>query len=659
MENTITSPREWSVGAKLSMITFALTAVVFSVFCLVLGEQTANLIEKQAINEVKEKTALLVELIDTFNRRLEDEVAVNARVFQGYFPNGITLDAEKTVPIAGQSVPVLKHGNAELNLDFSIPDKFTALTGVTATIFVKTGDDFIRISTSLKKEDGSRAVGTLLDRKHPGHARLLAGEAYAGMAVLFGKLFMTRYEPLKNAKGEVIGVLYVGADFSNQVTRIKEKIKAMKVGTTGYFFAFNAREGKDKGMLMVHPVKEGVNMLDSKDNDGRPFVREMLEKKNGMIRYSWSNSQLGESANREKVVSFAYVKNWEWVIAGGTFTDEITAEVSAIKNIYAALGLFMVLLMTGLLYPVIRQLVSIPLRMATVVAKQLATGDLTAHVTSKKSEGHDEIGELLHAMNDIGHDLSEIVLRVRSGTDAIAGASQEIVMGNADLSARSEVQAGSLGETAASMSQLTVAVKQNAGSADQANTLVINASNVAGKGGKMVSQVIDTMAQINASSRKIVDIIGVIDDIAFQTNILALNAAVEAARAGTQGRGFAVVATEVRNLAQRSASAAREIKNLINDSVEKADAGRLLANDTGKIMEEILTSVQRVTTIMGEIDTASREQSAGIALVNQAIGEMDDMTRQNAALVAQATSAADAMRDQANDLSGLVHTFKL
>ena len=255
--------------------------------------------------------------------------------------------------------------------------------------------------------------------------------------------------------------------------------------------------------------------------------------------------------------------------------------------------------------------------------------------------------------------LISIVSEVRKGTDSIGTASAEIAAGNLDLSERTERQAGSLEETASSMEELTSTVKQNANNANQANQLAMSASDVAGKGGAVVAQVVDTMASINASSRKIVDIIAVIDGIAFQTNILALNAAVEAARAGEQGRGFAVVATEVRNLAQRSSAAAKEIKELIGDSVDKVDAGARLVDQAGATMEEIVASVRRVTDIMGEIAFATQEQLSGIEHINGAITEMDQTTQQNAALVEQASAAAVTMQEQASNLVEAVSVFKL
>jgi len=304
----------------------------------------------------------------------------------------------------------------------------------------------------------------------------------------------------------------------------------------------------------------------------------------------------------------------------------------------------------------ISRVIARPLTEAVNVAQRVAGGDLTAtiHAASK-----DETGQLLEALRGMNDNLLKIVGEVRTGTDTIATASNEIASGNMDLSSRTEQQAGSLEETASAMEELTSTVKQNADNARQANQLAVTASEVAVAGGNVVGQVVDTMGSINDSSKKIVDIIGVIDGIAFQTNILALNAAVEAARAGEQGRGFAVVASEVRSLAQRSAAAAKEIKILIDDSVSKVDVGSKLVEQAGTTMEEVVNSVRRVTDIVGEITAASHEQSQGIEQINLAITQMDEATQQNAALVEQAAAAAQSMQEQAGRLSEVVSVFKL
>ncbi len=320
----------------------------------------------------------------------------------------------------------------------------------------------------------------------------------------------------------------------------------------------------------------------------------------------------------------------------------------------AALGALAVLGGAAIAWFISRSITG-PIHAAVAVAETVAAGDLSSDI---RVDSGDETGRLLTALKAMNDSLLNVVGQVRSGTDTIATASNEIAAGNLDLSARTEQQAGSLEETASSMEELTSTVKQNADNARQANQLAQSASEVATRGGAIVERVVETMGTINESSRKIVDIIGVIDGIAFQTNILALNAAVEAARAGEQGRGFAVVASEVRNLAQRSASAAKEIKELIAASVANVDTGSKLVNDAGQTMGDIVDSIRRVTDIMGEITSASQEQTVGIEQINMAITQMDAVTQQNAALVEQAAAASQSMQEQASQLASVVGFFK-
>ncbi|MBA5689885.1 methyl-accepting chemotaxis protein [Rugamonas apoptosis] len=344
------------------------------------------------------------------------------------------------------------------------------------------------------------------------------------------------------------------------------------------------------------------------------------------------NADLGIKAAEEAAATLTHA-NWLAIIIA-----------AAVIAVVAAMGLMLT-----------RKLIA-SLKEAVKIAQTVAAGDLTCNivVTSK-----DETGQLLQALKEMNDSLVRIVGQVRTGTDTIATASGQIASGNLDLSSRTEQQASSLEETASSMEELTSTVKQNAANAQQANDLAESASDVAQKGGAVVSQVIHTMGSIDESAKKIVDIIGVIDGIAFQTNILALNAAVEAARAGEQGRGFAVVASEVRNLAQRSAAAAKEIKTLISNSVEQVDAGSKLVNQAGATMDEVVASVKRVTGIINEITIAGREQTSGIEQINQAITQMDTVTQQNAALVEEAAAAASSLQDQAGSLANLVSTFKI
>jgi len=340
---------------------------------------------------------------------------------------------------------------------------------------------------------------------------------------------------------------------------------------------------------------------------------------------------------------------------------EYTAAISRYENtrkvsiVFTAFGLIFAIFMGFMLIrSILRQLGGEPAYAAEVVSR-IADGDLTVKVQTKANDS----GSMLFAIKSMVNKLTDIVTEVRSNTDTISASAQQVAAGNADLSQRTEEQASSLEETASSMDELNTTVKQNAENAKQANQLAASASDIAVKGGQVVGEVVQTMASISASSRKIMDIISVIEGIAFQTNILALNAAVEAARAGEQGRGFAVVASEVRNLAQRSAAAAKEIAALIGNSVDKVDTGSRQVDQAGATMNEIVTAVKRVTDIMAEISAASNEQSAGIAHVNRAIIQMDSVTHQNAALVEEASAAAESMQEQARALVEAVSIFKL
>lgn len=321
------------------------------------------------------------------------------------------------------------------------------------------------------------------------------------------------------------------------------------------------------------------------------------------------------------------------------------------------IGVALCALLAGLTFAItIARSIVRPLRGAVLLAQAVSTRDLTSTIDAT---GTDETGALLHALRHMNDNLTEVVIQVRHGADTIASASTQITAGNMDLSSRTEEQASSLAETAATMEELTTTVRHNADNAQQAGALAATASDVAVKSGQVVAQVVATMGDISDSAKQVTEIIHVIDTIAFQTNILALNAAVEAARAGEQGRGFAVVATEVRALAQRSANAAQEIKALIEGSVAATEAGNRLVAEAGTTMEDTVTSIQQVTDIMGEITAASREQSIGIEQINQAIAQMDHVTQQNAALVEQATAASESLQQQAAHLASLVTTFKV
>lgn len=867
-----------SIAVKTAAASLAVIVLLLGASALLLARHSRDILEAKGLEQIEQQTRLVIAMIGSYEESLTSAADRLLNTFAKQFTGEATLDAGTAIKVGAQDTPLLKIGSETLNLNLAAVDRFTHATGAVATVFVRKGEDFIRVATSLKNDKGERVLGTMLERTHPGYAKIVAGEDYTGLASLFGHEYMTSYRPLRDVAGKVVGALFVGTDATTGLAALKRHIRQIKIGDTGYFYALDARPGKTLGNLVIHPAKEGSNILDAKDSSGHEFIREMLEKKQGVIRYPWLNKELHEVTPREKIVAYAYFPEWNWVVGGGAYIDEFSRASIALRD-YALIAMTIVVLVLGAtLFVLIGRMISRPLHQVMAVfdrigdghyqnaidthrcdeigalfkalgtmqenltertqAQVLAAAEVSriksaldkastsmmvadndgriiymnqaveqmmraaeadirkdlpnfraeelvgrhfdefhtsaahqrhlldglkgAHIAQILIGGHTfrlvanpvvneagerlgsvvewsdrsgevhaerELEELLAAvvkgdfthrldlsgkngffrilaegMNQLvitvstslsqiaqvlqavaGGDLTrridvqyegtfgqlkddtnatvehlkEVVGRIKEATDAINTAAGEIATGNADLSRRTEEQASSLEETASSMEELSTTVKQNAENASNANELAQGANDKAVQGGQLVKRVVQTMGSIQDASKRIADIIGVIDSLSFQTNILALNAAVEAARAGEQGRGFAVVASEVRTLAQRSAHAAKEIKGLIAESVDRVDAGAELVNQAGQTMSEIVGSFQQVTGLVTGIAGASREQSSGIDQVTQAVSQMEEVTQQNAALVEQAAAAAESLEEQAKALAQAVSVFRL
>ena len=500
----------------------------------------------------------------------------------------------------------------------------------------------------------------------------LVGFALLAMLVLAGVLMVSerslvmqeRQASVRQAVETAYGVI---AHFQEQASkgamtedeakkRAMDTVRALRYSGNEYFWINDMHP-----TMLMHPIStklEGQDLSGNKDPTGKflfvEFVNTVKKSGAGFVSYMWP-----KPGNTDPVPKVSFVKGfapWGWIIGSGVYVDTVQATfVSRIGEsaaIVLALALALGLLGVWISRSILKQLGGEPTLLNTIT-EQIAQGDLAAAipVTDK-----DSVMSGIAAMRE---SVVQIVTRVREGSESVATASAEIAQGNHDLSARTEQQASALEETAASMEELGSTVRQNADNARQANQLAVSASGVAQQGGETVAQVVETMKGINDSSRKIADIIGVIDGIAFQTNILALNAAVEAARAGEQGRGFAVVASEVRSLAGRSADAAKEIKALISASVERVEQGNEQVGKAGATMNEVVAAIRRVSDIVGEISAASSEQSSGVSQVGEAVTQMDQATQQNAALVEQMAAAASSLKGQADDLVQSVAVFRL
>jgi methyl-accepting chemotaxis protein-2 (aspartate sensor receptor) len=648
------SLRRASVGARLAMLSCALVALIFAAFTFALTRSAGAQISDQVLERIAEKDRSIAAMIALFDKGLSAEVGRSMTLFASLLPSTYSLDETQKVDINGVATPTIKAGDKVLNMDFSIPDEFLQSSGAIATVFARTGDDFARVTTSLKKQDGSRAIGTLLDRKGPAYAPLLAGKTYTGLAALFGKRYITQYRPILDASGRVIGALFVGVDVGAQIQSVEDGIRDLKIGETGYYFVLDASHGADRGKFVVHPAAAGQLA----DDANAPY-QQMLDMQQGQLEYRSADAALGETRSRDKYVSFSTVPEWHWLVGGVAPRDEVMGEVTGTRNRFLAIGFALVAGFAVLFLIAVRRLVSRPLEEAARASERLASGDLSVRVSEGQHLRADEIGRLMHAIDGIGEGLARIVAQVRSASTDMTEGTVKIASGSGDIAARIATQASSLEETAASMEQITSNVQQNADHAAQANALVTSASEAAMEGGRAVERVVSTMGNISRSSQKISDITSVIEGIAFQTNILALNAAVEAARAGEHGRGFAVVASEVRALAQRSAAAVKEIEALIGESTARVESGFKIAEEASATMQGIVERVSQVRAIMGEISVASREQSGGIEQVNLAVTQIGEATQQNATIVGDAELAAAELRDHAARLAEVVSVFKL
>jgi methyl-accepting chemotaxis protein len=632
-----------SVARKLALLALGGLAAILLVVSMAIGaieQRSTHALMETSVAERVQSIVAVADAADLTNREL---VLRSYKAFRQDFDPAPTLN---------DATGELQSFGVAINNDTSAVDKFTRDTGGVATVFAKKGDDFVRITTSVKKQDGERAIGTPLEHTHPAYKLAQSGQPYTGSAVLFGKFFITHYEPIKNAAGAVVGIFFVGNDFSLQQAALEKQIADVRLFETGGLYFIDSQGPLSEARFAVHPTAKGKKVLEAYPQSEK-FFTELLSAPDGYTRDALT---IFGAKNSDKWAVIRKTRTGTgWLVAEVPEAESMARYWANMSIIWGLLAATTVLLGAGL-YALIRQTVSKPLGELTQAVTAVAQGDLTQ---TFHTDRHDEIGTLVNEVEGMRQRYMLALSQVREAVDSIGTSSAEIASGNQDLSVRTEQTASNLQRTASSLEQLTGTVKQSADSARQANQLAASAAEVAARGGAVVGQVVTTMDEINQSSKKIADIISVIDGIAFQTNILALNAAVEAARAGEQGRGFAVVASEVRSLAQRSAEAAKEIKTLIGASVERVESGSRLVKNAGNTMDEIVGSVQRVSDIIGEITSAAADQSEGISEVNTSVNQLDQMTQQNAALVEQSAAAAESLRDQAQRLAQAVAVFKL
>lgn len=635
--------------------------------CLIAGSLLTywlgDSLEQRGIKELRLTNQQIADMMGAYASSLEESANLLGASFSASLPKRMSVDSAHPVTSGDKALPALKGGDVVFNNNFAQVDEFSRVTGGVATLFVREGDNFFRVATSVKNKEGERVTGSALDVKHPAYRLLIDGKPYVGKATLFGKDYMTRYLPINDDAGKVIGIAFVGLDLTESIKALKEKVRSVKVGETGYAFVLDA--SVVPGMAVIHPTAEGKNLMDVKDKYGVPVARTLIEKGNGVTRYWWQNA--GEKEAREKLVVVQPFEKWGWLVATSAYSDEFVSEVRALQVQIAIAAIAVTLILVVTMMIATRRWITHPLRRALAVTQRVADGDLTQHI---QAESSDEVGELLRSVDGMSTHLRSMIGEIDAGIRGLAESAHKLSMASDAVAASSGTQSQSATLMASAVEQMTASIQQVAEHAQSCRSLAENSGTVSDSGSEVINQAISSMAMIadtvNKSaeavlhlgneSKEISQIVNVIREIADQTNLLALNAAIEAARAGEAGRGFAVVADEVRKLAERTSLSTTEITRMVDDiqtGAEKAvesmtrgegqvQQGVSLAAEAGGRIADIKTGAIQVSDAVIGISDALREQSAANREIARNVETIAEQAGHNHV---QARSTSDAARE--------------
>ncbi len=671
-----------SISQKMLSVQAAIVIILLAAFIVFISSYTAGALEEMALEELAAINDGVFNTVDTFETLMRENSDKLLSLFSSFYAADFVIDPVQTVTIADRSVPLLRSGNQPVSLNFSAVDRFSGLAGGVATVFQRLNDDFLRISTSLKNQAGERAMGTLLDRGHPAYQLLLRGEKYTGPARLFGRDYMTSYQPVLSG-GRVIAVLFIGLDFTETLQALKQKVREIKVGDTGYVYVLDARPDT-AGVLVVHPAQEGVDISASQDASGRPFIREILQNRSGTIHYPWINRDLGETHAREKIVVYRHYPEFDWIIASGSYLDEFTEKSRSLRNYLYLISFILLALIMLMLFMATRTWVRKPLLNLTAMVEDLSQGE--ADLTKKiRIISRDEMGELARHFNAFIVRIQELVRQVKENAIAVSSATLEISASTEELAATTEEQSTQSQSVASALHELTATSEDIARSVETTRSVVQGSAEQTRGGSRAIGNSIEALQTIEKqtdglekiihnlgnSTAKIGDIIGVINDVADQTNLLALNAAIEAARAGDAGRGFAVVADEVRKLAERTAKATKEIEGIIIGLQRESDqAGRAmddasaevkrsvgLGEESLQILDKIIASGEEISSATEAIASAITQENATIEEVNNNVQGIAAGSAEAANAVQEIAATAENLAAEAEKLKNLVEKF--
>jgi len=679
----------FSLGTRLALVQALLVIVVMCIFTATLTAYLTKRLDKRTEEDLAQQAVLLTHSLSSYHASLADSVGKLAAVFRADFPDSFMLDTSQSVAIGEKRTPMLRNGAITINQNFEVVDRFTGVTKAVSTVFVRSGDDFIRITTSLKKEDGSRAVGTTLDRSHPAYQKLLNGEEFVGKATLFGKDYMTKYLPVKDKGGNVVAVLFIGLDFTESLQALKEKIRSVKIAKTGYLYAIDATEGKEYGRVQIHPSKEGENVLNIRDADGREFIKEILTQKEGYINYRWIDKEAGETSPREKLVSFRHLDEWNWIICAGASLDELNGGAALLRNAMLGASSLVVVIFVLLFMFMVRRWITRPLREAVAVTEQLASGDFRNVVSldSENTKSADEVEQLSLAIRRMASSLRGLLEKIDDSSRDVSNAAELVNTRAERIAAGAEEVAAQVVTVATAGEEMTATSVDISRNCQLAVDGAQQASQSARDGFEVVKHTIDgiklrgaktlenakIVESLGGRSDQIGDIVATIEDIADQTNLLALNAAIEAARAGEQGRGFAVVADEVRALAVRTTGATKEIGGMIKtiqsetrqaiismeEGVKETEQGVVEAARLETSLGDILQRIDDVAMQVNQIATAAEEQTATTGEISGNMHQITQVVCRTSEGAHESASAAAQLNGNAEELQRLLDQFRL